>query len=561
MLPAVQPEFPIVNDMILPSVSLLANAPADSRGEVFTKPEVVEFMLDLIGWTADCIQDPMRLIEPSCGEGDFLLTAINRLLEAHRRHPLVALKGMILGVEINKQAFEVVREKVESRLVREGFGWTETQSLLEAWLIQGDFLSTPISGGFSHVVGNPPYLRLEALPRELMQYYRRQFATMYDRSDLYVAFFEKGLSLLEKEGRLGFICSDRWMKNKYGGPLRKWIAENYHFESYIDFSNCDAFHSDVTAYPAVTIIRNAPSGTTRVVRKTDVNLSELSSLSRSLLADCEDDRILQLGSIAAGNAPWLLTSGKRLGIVQHLEEAFPTLEEAGCKVGIGVATGADKVFIGSNDDLDVEPERKLPLITRRDLRDHRIHWRGSYVLNPFAENENGLVNPEEFPRFNQYILRHREAIQRRHVAKKNPNAWFKTIDRITPSLLHRPKLLIPDIQGNPQVAYDPGEYYPHHNLYFITSDSWDLEALQAVLRSSLAKAFIATYSLRMRGDYLRFQAQYLRRIRLPNWRDVPEDLRRTLSQLAHSGEDADLNEAVRTLYGLTQHDWKSLITE
>jgi hypothetical protein len=61
---------------------------------------------------------------------------------------------------------------------------------------------------------------------------------------------------------------------------------------------------------------------------------------------------------------------------------------------------------------------------------------------------------------------------------------------------------------------------PHHNLYFVTSDHWDLEVLGGLLSSRVALFFVWSYAVKMRGGYLRFQAQYLRRIRLP----APEDL-------------------------------------
>jgi hypothetical protein len=556
-----QPELSLVDEMIQPSVALLANAPAESRGEVYTKQEVVSFILDLIGWKTDTLSKTMRLLEPSAGEGDFLIPAIDRLLATQQELPISEMETHIVAVEINKQSFDVLRNNVETKLRDSGFTHKEVMQLCDAWLLQGDFLSTPFKGCFTHVIGNPPYLRLEALPRALMQYYRQQFSTMYDRSDLYVAFFEKGLSLLAPQGKLGYICSDRWMKNKYGGPLRKWIAEHYHLETYIDFSGCEAFHSDVTAYPAVTIIRNGKTGPTRIVRKNEVTLSNLSGLSEALASEKSDTRVQKLNNIAAGSSPWLLTSGTRLNIVQELEQKFPSLEAAGCKVGIGVATGADKVYIGSDQELDVESERKLPLVTRKDLRNNQIKWTGQFVLNPYEGNGRDLVDLDRYPRFKRYIMMHQAQIQRRHVAKKNPAAWFKTIDRISPPLMAQAKLLIPDIQGNPQVVYDSGEFYPHHNLYYITSESWNLQALQAVLRSPLAKAFIATYSLRMRGDYLRFQAQYHRRIRLPLWLSVPESLRKQLTDLSHSGTDTDLNTCVRKLYGISQKNWDELVKE
>lgn len=561
MISPVQQELPVMAELMAESISRWSHASPESRGEVFTRPEVVSFMLDLVGWNKDRIGPGMCLLEPSCGQGSFLLAAVDRLLEAHETNPFENLEPMISGVELNPGVFESLHEKVKNKLRARGFSEKNTGALADAWLTQGDFLTTPFETKFSHVVGNPPYVRLESVPRELMRHYRQIFRTLYDRADLYVAFYEKGLSLLRKGGRLAYICSDRWMKNKYGGPLREWISREFHLESYIDFSGCDAFHAEVSAYPAVTVIRKSSPGTTRVVRKSGVELEGLRRLGQALLGESTTGNIKKINPVSPGNTPWLLTSGNRLDVIQNLEERFPTLEEAGCKVGIGVATGADKVFIGTNDELDVEPERKLPLVTRRDLRDHGISWQGKYVLNPFEGETNGLVNPEKFPRFHRYILSHRDAIQRRHVARKNPAAWFKTIDRITPSLLTRPKLLIPDIQGDVRVALDPGQYYPHHNLYFVTSEDWNLSALQAVLRSPLAKAFVATYSLRMRGDYLRFQAQYLRRIRLPLWKEVPSDLQQKLQALGASGTDQELGEAVRSLYELSAQEWSHLLEE
>ena len=74
--------------------------------------------------------------------------------------------------------------------------------------------------------------------------------------------------------------------------------------------------------------------------------------------------------------------------------------------------------------------------------------------------------------------------------------------------------------------------------------------MQAVLLSAVTKLFIATYSTQMRGGYLRFQAQYLRRIRLPMWEDVPEPLRQELVKAAIRRDQADCDKASFKLYGL-----------
>lgn len=85
----------------------------------------------------------------------------------------------------------------------------------------------------------------------------------------------------------------------------------------------------------------------------------------------------------------------------------------------------------------------------------------------------------------------------------------------------------------------------------MTSGDWDLHALRTVLMSGIAKLFIATYSTRMRGGYLRYQAQYLRRIRLPRWSDVGADAKRFLAHAAEVGDDPACNEPVFDLYGLS----------
>jgi len=244
-------------------------------------------------------------------------------------------------------------------------------------------------------------------------------------------------------------------------------------------------------------------------------------------------------------------------IIRRLEAEFPALEAAGCRVGIGVATGADAVFIGTDENLDVEPERKLPLITTKDIRNGRVEWGGHFVLNPF-ESDGGLVDPDDHPKFRAYIERHRDLIQRRNVACRNPKGWFRTIDRIHARLTNKPKLLIPDIKGSAHVVLEPGHYYPHHNLYFVLSESWDLQILQMILSSRVSHAFIAAYSPRMRGNFLRFQAQYLRRIRIPRFEEMDKAMKIEVLAASRSSSQREKDGVIQKLYNLSDREWDQL---
>ncbi|MDD5206491.1 MAG: TaqI-like C-terminal specificity domain-containing protein, partial [Desulfobacterales bacterium] len=346
-----------------------------------------------------------------------------------------------------------------------------------------------------------------------------------------------------------------WMKNKYGAPLRALVSDQFHLAYYVDMVETPAFLSEVSAYPAITIIRREKQGPTRIVRRPPIDAHRLSRLAKAILAQeiPEESGIVEVPRIVNGSEPWILDSFDQLAVVRRLEAEFPLLEEAGCKVGIGVATGADQVYTGKYEELNVEPDRKLPLVKTKDIEGGTVQWKGHGVINPFAD-DGSLVDLSEYPRLARYLEKHIGAIRRRRCAREHPKGWYRTIDRIYPELTHKPKLLIPDIKGQAHIVYEDGHYYPHHNLYFITSDDWDLKALQAVLLSGIAKLFVSTYSTQMRGGYLRFQAQYLRRIRLPRWKRVPEEIQVALITATKAGDLEACNRAAFNLYRLTSKE-------
>ena len=536
---------------------------SDERGAIFTRQSVVNFMLDLIGYTSDQPLHQRAMLEPSFGRGDFLLPIIERLLASRsdalaRGESVGPLSKCIRAVELHEGSFESTHSLVVNKLAQAGLGPVEAQSIANEWLIHGDFLLAGIPQRFDFVVGNPPYVRQELIPAPLLSEYRRRFETLYDRADLYVPFIERSLGLLADNGQLCFICSDRWIKNKYGGPLRDLVSRHFQLRSHIDMVDADAFHSEVSAYPAITVIAKGDPKPTRIAPRPALDEATLGELSTALRGAASAPHLFaELENVVDGSNPWILVAAARIELIRRLEADFPTLEQAGCKVGIGVATGADKVYIGKFDELDVEPDRKVPLAMGRDLATGHVEWGGYGVVNPFTD-EGPLVNLDDYPLLKAYFERHRAALEARHVAKKSASAWYRTIDRITPSLTAKPKLLIPDIRGEAQVVFDEGRLYPHHNLYFVLSQTWDLRALQAILLSKIARLFVETYSTKMRGGYLRFQAQYLRRIRVPEWDDVSVELRERLIAAAESLDIAACDEAAAELYSLTERERASL---
>jgi type I restriction-modification system DNA methylase subunit len=150
----------------------------EARGAVFTRLEVVDFILDLAGYTENQPLHKKRLLEPSFGRGDFLLPVVRRLLTAWRvangsmGSVMDDLGDAIRAVELHHDTFNSTNMKVVALLKQEGFPAETATALANRWLSQGDFLLIRLDGQFDFVVGNPPYVRQELIPAPLLAEYR-----------------------------------------------------------------------------------------------------------------------------------------------------------------------------------------------------------------------------------------------------------------------------------------------------------------------------------------------------------------------------------------------------
>jgi hypothetical protein len=449
-----------------------------------------------------------------------------------QNRPLGDCEHSLVAYELDEESADAAREAVALDLRSSGVEKGVAARLAFGWVRTGDYLleSARMSRA-DYVIGNPPYIRLEDIPSESAGLYREIYSTMRGRADLYVAFFEAALRQLNENGVCAFICADRWMLNQYGADLRRLVTGRFRVETVIEMHEADAFEHDVSAYPAITVIRRAPQGRAVVARASaDLGTASPNSLAALLRsAAFESSGPMPPGLTAAvvdrwftGNDPWPCGSPDRLALLRRLEDRFGPLEsdETATKVGIGVATGLDKVFITKDAKL-VEESRLLPLAMAQDTASGRFCWSGHYLVNPWAGD--GLVKLKEFPRLKDYLQIHQELIRKRNTARRDPVGWYRTIDRVNADLSGKPKLLIPDIKDRFNPVFDDGRAYPHHNLYYILSDRWNLEVLGGLLLSSVGQLFIDAYGVRMRGGYLRFQAQYLRRVRVPDPESIAED--------------------------------------
>ncbi len=517
-------------------------------GVVYTKPWLVELILDLAGYLPDRPLARFVALEPSAGDGAFLQAMVRRLVESCQRHktPLSQATKAICAFEIDLGAAERAVEVVFQTLISLGIPDATATDLAKSWIKHGDFLEASMAFPIADfVVGNPPYIRLEEIPENKAAFYRSGFSAMRGRADIYVAFFQAALLQLKPGGVCAYVCADRWMLNDYGSGLRAFITEEgYNVRYLIEAHDVAAFEHNVAAYPAVTIIARQKQGPVVVAKVLPgIETADRNELTE-LLKTAQTNTVLKAARFPDwfyGTEPWPCSSLEALKLLKELESRCIPLESTltGTKIGIGVATGADDVFI-TRTSPDVEPDRLLPLALPSDLKHGRVEWSGRYLLNPWKEQ--GLIDLQSYPRFEAYLRPHFDLLSNRHTAKDRPLQWHKTIDRVNLSLFAKQKLYIADIKDRLLPTLDLGKTYPQHNLYWITSESWDLRVLGGLLMSAVGEFFIHCYGVRMRGGFLRFQAQYLRRIRVP----APETISREVrEQLSHAFDSQDFELATR----------------
>ncbi len=526
--------------------------------EVFTRRWVVETILDLVGYTSNRDLAALRLLEPSIGSGAFFVPTLKRLLASAQRHgrDLATLGDALFGIDLQQRHINTCRRHAVNLLIQAGASLEEAQIIATKWLHCGDFLLADVPNDFDFIVGNPPYIRTEDLDDDVERLYRTRWTTMRGRSDIYIGFYERSLGLLTNGGRLGFICADRWMHNAYGSRLRELVTTRYAVESVWQMHDVDAFDLAVSAYPAITLLANTPQAGATVIDTTATFDGNGASEALEFVRSTEEEATgagwegTRIPSWFETADFWPAGSPHTIKLLEGLQKKFPTLETDGqTRIGVGVATGADDAYIVSKDIAKhVEADRLLPIVMADDIRSGKLKSPAKLLLNPW-DNEGKLIDLTLYPQLAKALGAHR-SVKNRFIVKRNPDKWHRTIDKVYPRLAEQPKLLLQDMKAKITPVLEPGGYYPHHNLYYIISKSWDLEVLGGLLLSRIAEAFVSAYGVKMRGGTLRFQAQYLRKIAIPRPEQIPSDVANRLRDAFRASDREAATRAAEEAYGL-----------
>ncbi len=222
---------------------------------------------------------PPRVLDMACGSGSFLIEAfdvIDNFVARQRGHAqkggvdfydrlrqLEVLQNCIFGVDKDRQAVEVAR----LNLLLRGLHSREKLPMLEN-IVYGNSLRPETTeqvfsqamkdSGFDIIVGNPPYIRAENMPRDERDYYMAgNFETTYGRFDIFILFLERAIKLLKDGGWLGFIIPYAGLTQNYAKLMRKFILHNCVIDIVVDLSKYKVFEQAEVA-TCILVLRKEP---------------------------------------------------------------------------------------------------------------------------------------------------------------------------------------------------------------------------------------------------------------------------------------------------------------
>ena len=98
-----------------------------------------------------------------------------------------------------------------------------------------------VRDGFDIVIGNPPYINVESMPKHTRTQIMSLYATCEKRTDIYIAFFERSFGLLNTTGMVQFIVPHSFTTQKYGEKMRRLMSHEYVVHEIVDASSYRIF--------------------------------------------------------------------------------------------------------------------------------------------------------------------------------------------------------------------------------------------------------------------------------------------------------------------------------
>lgn len=530
-------------------------SPAVYETEKLKKPALTALVDFWEAWQ-DAELGAVRLLDPACGSGAFLIEAFDQLHAAYeasndrlqelRGHRTLfdldkrILENNLYGVDLNEEAIEICRLSLWIKTAERGKALTSLDHTIRvgnsvvsepavhprAFDWRAAFPEVFAAGGFDVVVGNPPYVRQELLA-PFKPHWRGVFKSFDSVADIFTYFFEQGLQLLRTGGRLAFITSGSWVRGNYGAPLRKYIAETAAVESMVDFGEYQPFEDAEMIRPSITILNKGGStGSMRIFKwltagNPPENLSEVIAAAPTM----------DTGHLGVDS--WELEADDVIALRKKLSSHPQTLHAAvDGEIFCGIKTGLTEAFV-----INDERRRQLvasdpqsaelikPFVQGTHLRPWYVEDSGEFLISirssanypwPWSDAQDDAERI--FERTYPAVWAHLNQFRDRAIKRQDQGRfWWELRACAYWDAFDQPKIVWPEISKLPRFSMDCERRYLGNKGFIVSGGDY---YLLGVLSSWVTWFFISKTAqpLRLRAGRWQYQlwAQYMQNIPIPD---------------------------------------------
>lgn len=486
----------------------------------------------------------LRIVDPACGSGAFLIAAFDHLHAEQRRvrERLAEIDGGILayadanadaeiitgnlyGVDVNAESVEITKLALWLKTARRGRPLESLElnircgnSLIEdsdidrrAFVWRNDFRSiVEGEGGFDIVLGNPPYVRMELL-KAIRPYLETRYAVVSDRADLYAYFFELGVRILKPGGRLGYISSSSFFRTGSGAPLRRYLGAAAAIETVVDFGDLQIFDG-VTTYPAIVTLRRVDGDF--AADDTDLRFLNMKVLSEDLsLAFADQAETMPRARLAASG--WRFEGDRLDAIRVKMAAGRRTLAEAYGAPLYGIKTGLNEAFIISRGTRDALVARDphaadllKPFLVGQNLQ--RWHVESDDLWLIYTPKNRHRI--DDYPAIRDHLAPYRQRLEGRATTQE----WWELqqAQAAYEPVFNQGGITFPDLSQGPKFSIAPPAYVDCTGFRIAGAD----DGLLGLLNSKASWFYLFSVSNPMRGGRwrLRMKSQYVSTVPMPD---------------------------------------------
>jgi adenine-specific DNA-methyltransferase len=370
--------------------------------------------------------------------------------------------------------------------------------------------------GFDAIIGNPPYVRQESLGDQ-KGYFEKKYLSYHGMADLYTYFIEKGIKLLKNGGLFSVIVGSKWMRVKYGGPLRKWLKTQGLVE-LIDFEDLAVFKGATTYTCIPTMCKNSSNN------EKSFSAISISTLDFQSLEDYVDNNSIMLSLIELDDDAWTLSNSAVKDLVKEIYlKGSPLKNYVNGNIYYGIKTGLNEAFIINEEQRSrlIEQDHRSaelikPFLIGKSIRRYNPLNKGLYLIlirkgftnemgnhpkSPF----NWLVN--EYPAIASHLKKFQDKAEKRY--DKGDFWWeLRTCDYY--NQFEKEKILWPGISAEVSAfTLDSEGFYGNDNTQLIISSD---KYLLGILNSKLSQFILKETCDKVQGGFYRLKMIYIERL-------------------------------------------------